>query len=896
MDPLFGPYNSTYKLEEFLYALNTSYDWDVNIADNSERDRNGNRNLEKMQEMVSNIAPTPSPNAVQMNLGGERTSPGSKGRIEIAMAHMGLLLGQAFEESMMTGVCDQQNTAPVDKINPGCGQEGKNFRFPNTDPQLGQGEFSCFANEFEWMTGFQPVPDETDPKKNKKFVGCPVQPPMDMILGKKEKSNRTKNEYEELPMKCGLDANIGSRDCCWWGRGMLQMTYQCDYGDFQQNWGTFYQVPDREDIEICMDPGQVCSDVFPEMKYLTGLFTWTKDVVHNTGFDFMQELTQWVDSGMDYSPGGFVDRVGGALVHGDPNKEPPNAQLRRYYTKAAVDAIMSLIPWGVEQYFHYGNVAQCKQNVVQSSFFNSTYERAARSAVTGNRNASRIAETSCDPNPFWKVDLEDKYQILSVHVVWYDHYHYEMMDLPEYEMTDGSDIVKTNYQLQVDLLDEDGNNVGSLERSQFRHSMELSGKLESVWTVQVENSTDLMASQVKVSVVSAPDDCNFLSLAEVLVMSICNLGDACLTKSTCDEINLAQCKPTSQSTTAGSGTANFAVDGKYSELATTECEENPHFLVDLMGLYNVTSVAMINHPEMNGLERLKGMTVELLDINDNVVAEDSFAPKLMKDEKGDVYVMNFDGRTAIACKVRVSIKHAPGSCEPLKLAEVAVMGKCLDDGEHCKTWEDCKLKSVSRCMPSTQSSIELGGIAARAVDGHFSLAHTKCEEQPWWMTDLLGSHPVTEVIVHNREDCCFERLNNVEVHLLDDAGNTVASMKHDPVTMGVIETSWKAVFANTNASAVSASKVKIATSNPGDCKPLNLAEVQVMSPCAEGDYDCLKWAECENGNVGQCKPATQSTTAVRIESTLFFVSLFSARSLTLPSPSLHTLYIYISVR
>jgi hypothetical protein len=860
LEPLFGPYNSTFKLEEFLYALNISYDWDIIISDNSVMDRNGNRELLQMQEMVSNIAPTPSPNAKLMNLGGERT-PGKLGRVDLAKAHMGLLLGQAFQESMITGMCDQQNTNPLDKVNPGCGQNGDNYRFPNVDPQLGQGHFACFANEMEWISGYRPIAGESDPQKDKEFVGCPLQPEVDMILSQIMPSNRPKDEYQQMAMMCGLDANIGCQDCCWWGRGMLQMTYQCEYGDFQENWGAYYQVPDREDINICADPNQVCSEVFHEMRYLTGLFTWVKAVVHNLGFNFNEELQQWVDSGMSMDDS-FIDRVSGAVVNGDPNTVPPDAQQRRLYTKAAVEAIMPLVPYGVEADFHWGNVALCKP-AVQSSIFNTTTNhRTAHSAVDGKVNSTLVASTGCDHNPFWQVNLERPYQIRSVHVVWHDKYHYEMMDLPEYNVTASAEHPKTNRALQIDLLDENGNNVGSVDQSQFKHSMDINGKIESIWSVQMgPGRTNITATQVRVSIASNENDCDFLSLAEVMVMSICQLGDACLTKSECEEVNVAQCKPTVQSSTMNSGTANFAVDGFNADLTATECEQEPYWMVDLMGMYNITSVALINHPDDNGLERLNGVVVELLDIDNNVVAEDSHEPLLMKDEMGDVYIMEFDGEPAIACKVRVSTQHAPGTCESLKLAEVAVMGTCLDEDQHCHTWENCKHHNVGRCMPATQSSIFEGGIAAHALDGHDSLSHTVCEQNPWWYVDLMDPRPVREVLIHNRHDCCFERLNGVEVSLMDDAGNTLASVKHDPATMGIIEQSWAATFAATAAESIVASKVRVGTVHAeGTCDPLNIAEVQVMSPCQEGDFSCLTWADCDNGNIAQCKPAEQSST------------------------------------
>jgi hypothetical protein len=77
--------------------------------------------------------------------------------------------------------------------------------------------------------------------------------------------------------------------------------------------------------------------------------------------------------------------------------------------------------------------------------------------------------------------------------------------------------------------------------------------------------------------------------------------------------------------------------------------------------------------------------------------------------------------------------------------------------------------------PTTQSSVALGGVSARAVDGNTngdwnagSVTHTNEEKQPYWDVDLGASFPVDIVKLHNRTDCCRERLHNVWVFVSEN--------------------------------------------------------------------------------------------------------------------------------
>jgi hypothetical protein len=80
--------------------------------------------------------------------------------------------------------------------------------------------------------------------------------------------------------------------------------------------------------------------------------------------------------------------------------------------------------------------------------------------------------------------------------------------------------------------------------------------------------------------------------------------------------------------------------------------------------------------------------------------------------------------------------------------------------------------------PALQSSTDWGGAASRGVDGNRdgnynagSVTHTADELQPWWQVDLQGSRSINKVVVHNRTDCCSERLSNFQLLVSDDGSN-----------------------------------------------------------------------------------------------------------------------------
>lgn len=112
----------------------------------------------------------------------------------------------------------------------------------------------------------------------------------------------------------------------------------------------------------------------------------------------------------------------------------------------------------------------------------------------------------------------------------------------------------------------------------------------------------------------------------------------------------------------------------------------------------------------------------------------------------------------------------------------------------------------------------------RAVDGNLSgeyrdvsVTHTQLEYEPFWSVDLGRDETIRKIIIHNRTDCCQDRLRDFKVELFRD--NQVR---------------WHAQYLGTplhkttfEVNGILADKVKV--SLPGRSDYLSLAEVEVIA-------------------------------------------------------------------
>ena len=267
--------------------------------------------------------------------------------------------------------------------------------------------------------------------------------------------------------------------------------------------------------------------------------------------------------------------------------------------------------------------------------------------------------------------------------------------------------------------------------------------------------------------------------------------------------------------------------------------------MDLLGVYHVNEVIVFNRIDCCQ-ERLNGVMVELLDRNGTSLKAIQHDP----NQQGiitDKWIAHFDEFDFyMASKVRISVLHPPGSCNFLNMADVQVMGICQEKDACFNGETSCAHGDVARCKKAEQSSVRNGAAAIKATSGESgAIAMTTCEEDPWWMVDLETRRAVSEVVVYNRLDCCFEQLNGVLVELLDSFGKVLTTAQHNVEAEGIIYSMWSTKFHQENVRYV-----RVSTYHNDTCAPLDLAEVQVLSLCEEDDA-CLTGWDCENESLEQ---------------------------------------------
>lgn len=67
------------------------------------------------------------------------------------------------------------------------------------------------------------------------------------------------------------------------------------------------------------------------------------------------------------------------------------------------------------------------------------------------------------------------------------------------------------------------------------------------------------------------------------------------------------------------------------------------------------------------------------------------------------------------------------------------------------------------------------------VDGNYgagSVTHTAGQNQPWWQVDLGAPVSIGQLVIHNRTDCCSERLTNFEVSFSNDGSHFFGHIHH----------------------------------------------------------------------------------------------------------------------
>ncbi|KAL7542580.1 hypothetical protein ACHAXR_011906 [Thalassiosira sp. AJA248-18] len=314
----------------------------------------------------------------------------------------------------------------------------------------------------------------------------------------------------------------------------------------------------------------------------------------------------------------------------------------------------------------------------------------------------------------------------------------------------------------------------------------------------------------------------------------------------------------SQSTTCHGGVASRAIDGNtdgnwYHNSVSHTCNE-PHawLLVDLSQNYEyvINRVSVYNRNDCC-MDRLSNSEVQILNDEGTVIASELIPAGAVSS------VFHFDFDNVSGRYVRV---YKPVFGE-LEIAEVKVMG-----------WSWTKSPTISPISPSIAPTISetptiiptqaptvapmgsfsptltlinlalVAGAQAQqsshyqghahgasvAIDGiksdgtnHVGSTHTQCSDSPspWWRV-YFGHSQVKTVKVYNRVDCCWSRLQDFTVSVLDDNMNVIAS-QHYPGTAP----RYEAVSFDFSSEAPLGQYVEVKLGSP-EC--LSLSEVEVF--------------------------------------------------------------------
>lgn len=253
---------------------------------------------------------------------------------------------------------------------------------------------------------------------------------------------------------------------------------------------------------------------------------------------------------------------------------------------------------------------------------------------------------------------------------------------------------------------------------------------------------------------------NFSELAQVenALGSFYNIQTAGQT--TLPPINVALGKPAQQTSQLGGFSAALGVDGNLGNFThTLNTDTNPAWQVDLGASIPVEQIVLHNRDSCcQG--RLQNINVDILDANMQVV--ESFVGLNPNNTLGNPEFLTIDlPETATGRFVRVNRTVSAGTNDDarvLSLGEVEVFAT--------------NLALTGTAMQSSQ----LGGFSAdNAIDGNLgNFTHTlSSDTSPTLTIDLNGEFDVDSVFLHNRDDCCQSRLQNITVEFLDDEGNTI---------------------------------------------------------------------------------------------------------------------------
>lgn len=276
----------------------------------------------KLQDMMSGIR-----RLVENKVDGQHFYVGTdvtEEELAYGRVNLAAFLAQSMQEAIRYDVCDENNWDMIDggyPISNSCGQLGQSYQdYANSpykcplDPSMA---FTASTNAKWWGA---PPPLSCGPKSKYPTTGYwnPYASCENGVCDVYEGQRGGKLIQDPTPNMAG---RTDVENCCWWGRGAIQLTGISNYGILNHFLGKGSGIYD--DVDLCKNPQAICSSTeYPELKWISGLFYWLRSVqtYEGDGFHYMDDLREYVSQGIhSQAKSSFIQKVSCVVNRGRPD-------------------------------------------------------------------------------------------------------------------------------------------------------------------------------------------------------------------------------------------------------------------------------------------------------------------------------------------------------------------------------------------------------------------------------------------------------------------------------------------------------------------------------------------------------------------------------------------------
>mmetsp|Transcript_31959 Transcript_31959/g.47907 ORF Transcript_31959/g.47907 Transcript_31959/m.47907 type:complete len:607 (-) Transcript_31959:86-1906(-) len=274
-----------------------------------------------------------------MTTASDRSKPNNE-RV-YGLVNVALFLATSYSDSLSNGSCDEINSDVVDGFLPvsnACGQQGMSYQGTSTNSDFREGSNFYRQSDSSPLVcapGDEKYACDVDLNMRARARSPPVvssrsgsgDAPGPFYCGPKTDYNGFTGHWsfednEEI-FQSAKQNRLGRTDvqgCCFWGRGSVPIKGTCAYGKLNYYLGKRAADEGRQamfpDIDFCQNPGAICHDKHPDLKWIVGFFRWITEIQeYDVGdFNYMKQLRKYVDDGFKDSD--FIDSVSGIVSQG----------------------------------------------------------------------------------------------------------------------------------------------------------------------------------------------------------------------------------------------------------------------------------------------------------------------------------------------------------------------------------------------------------------------------------------------------------------------------------------------------------------------------------------------------------------------------------------------------